>query len=201
MQQIKGLYVITDRALTGGKDVEAAEQSLKAGCKIIQYREKERPYGEMKEKALKIKELCRPHDALFFVNDHVKLAVETQADGLHLGQEDVSFEEARKEFDGIIGLSASTYGEAIKAQQADYIGVGPVFPTTTKPKTACGVTELARIVKASKKPIIAIGGITLENVNEVMDAGVEGVAVISAIMNGNVFDNTRKFLQLVEVKK
>ncbi len=198
--RVSGLYAITDRAITNGRDVEAAEQALEAGCRIIQYREKGLPYGEMLGKAKKIKELCRQHSAFFFVNDHVELAKDVGADGLHLGQEDERLEEARKEFSGIIGVSALTYKEAMGAQQADYIGAGPVFATKTKAdaRPACGVAELKRIVEHSAKPVIAIGGITLENVAEVMDTKVAGVAVISAIMKGDVFYNTRNFLDAMK---
>ena len=165
---------------------DICKAALEGGGRLIQYREKNKTFAEMVKEATEIKKLCDEFDALFIVNDWIKLAKEVDADGLHLGQGDESIEEARKILTGkIIGLSATCLDGAIEAQAkgADYIGAGPVFETPSKNDAAepFGLKTLAEIRKRVSVPIVAIGGITKENMASVLEAGADAVAVISAI--------------------
>lgn len=180
-----GIYGITSRDF-GKTHLESAKILLEAGIKIIQYREKTASTRTMFSDAKEIKKLCREYNALFIVNDRVDIALASDADGVHLGQEDMPIEIAKKILPGkIIGISVSNTKETLEAQHngADYLGAGSIFPTgTKKDSTVIGLEKLGEIMSVARVPVYAIGGITLENLDMVKKYNVHGVAVISAIL-------------------
>jgi len=184
-----GLYGITSDEF-GQTHLESARIFIECGARIVQYRCKRRDgrlksTSEMVKEAKEIKALCLEHKALFIVDDRLDVAIQADADGLHLGQEDVSIKEAKARFNGIIGVSAKTLEQAIDAEKAgaDYLGVGAVFPTNTKGAAiVIGLDGLSRIVGKVSIPIYAIGGIKLENLHAVKRIGPYGIAVISGIL-------------------
>lgn len=161
----------------------------------------------MVEEAKQIKRLCRKYDAIFIINDSLDVAVKVNADGLHLGQEDFLFEEARKKMPGrFIGLSVGNIDEAIKAQEkrADYISAGPVFKTVSKDDAGkpIGLSKLREIRKAVDIPLVAIGGIKKENAASVIKAGADAIAVISAVASAeDMVEATRDLCYLFEQAK
>jgi len=184
------LYVITDQRISSGKShLEVAEAALAGGATVIQFRDKEMKDSEAIEVCRKIYEITRKKRIPFMVNDRVEVAKIVQADGVHLGQEDQSLDVARKILskEQIIGISVETVEQAIKAEEegADYLGVGPIFPTATKLDAGreLGVARLKEIKKAVNIPIVAIGGINEDNLEEVLKAGADGIAVISAVVS------------------
>ncbi len=186
----KGVYLITDRVLSGGREAEAVEAACRAGVRMVQYREKEMGFGWKAEKAKELRGICREYGAGFFVNDEPDIALLCRADGVHLGQGDLEGLERAGEGGLMVGISASTVEQAVQASGiADYVGFGPVFKTETKKDAGkpTGVQELGKAVKASAVPIYAIGGIGKGNAEEAMNAGAYGVAVISEIMGAADF--------------
>ena len=183
-----GLYFITDSKLTKKNIFEDVKAAVKGGVKIVQYREKKLGKEEMTEEAKKLKEICIENDALFLINDFVDVALEVDADGVHLGLEDMSYGEAREVLgrEKIIGLTAHNKEEAAEFEKlgADYLGVSPVFDTATKSDAGrgMGVERLKEIVSSVDIPCIAIGGIDENNAAEVLKTGVDGIAMISAIV-------------------
>ncbi|MGC8565810.1 MAG: thiamine phosphate synthase [Thermoplasmata archaeon] len=182
----KGIYGITSRDF-GKTHVESAEMLLKAGIEIIQYREKNASTRKMLQDAIVIKKICMDYGAIFIVNDRLDIAIASDADGVHLGQEDMPIEIAKRMFPGkIIGISVSNVNETIEAQEkgADYLGAGSIFPTGTKKDSeVIGIDMLRNIMNVARIPVYAIGGITLENLDIIKRCNVWGVAVISAILN------------------
>lgn len=181
------LYAVTDRSWLKGQTLyEQVEQALKGGVTFLQLREKELDDQEFFEEAQVIQRLCKKHHVPFLINDNVALAAKIGADGVHVGQRDMAAEEARAKLgeDRIIGVSARTVEEALEAQRqgADYLGVGAVFPTGSKADAVEVDHQVLReICSAVDIPVIAIGGITRENVTQLKHSGVCGIAVISAI--------------------
>lgn len=181
------LYAITDRQWLGGKDFYmVVEQVLKNGATFLQLREKNTTHEQRVEEAKKIKQIAAKYQVPFVVNDDIWAAKEAGADGVHIGQSDMDYEQARKILgpDKIIGMTAKTVEQAVQAEKlgADYIGVGAVFHTTTKQDAKDMSREtLAAITKSVSIPIVAIGGITYDNMDSLKDTGVAGVSVISAI--------------------
>jgi len=185
---VRGYYFITDSALSRSGNVQDVKAALSAGVKVVQYREKNSSSASMYREALELRTLCRQNGALFIVNDRIDIALAVEADGVHLGQEDIPYSEARRILpcSMIIGISAGTLAEAREAADygADYLGVGPVFPTSTKTDAAepCG-PELIRIVRRQcGLPIVAIGGIDEYNASEVISAGADMICSISAVV-------------------
>lgn len=183
-------YFITCRELSRKNDVEDVRAALRAGVKIVQYREKALPTKEMVMTAKKIKELCDESGALLIINDRVDVALAVDADGVHIGADDMPYENARAILGKkIIGLSARNLEEALYAQRvgADYMGFGPIFETKTKKdaSAAQGLKALRKVLKSASVPVVAIGGITLENVREVVEAGARHVAAISATVGSD----------------
>jgi thiamine-phosphate pyrophosphorylase len=183
------LCVITDARLVPGRDhVGIAAAALAGGADMIQLREKEGSLRELLPQARSIRALCRSHGAVFIVNDRVDLALAAEADGAHVGQEDLPAASARRLLGPgrILGVSTHTLAQAEAAQRAgaDYIGFGPMFATGTKDTgyTPRGAEALRGIRAAVSLPILAIGGISLENVSLAIDAGATAPAVISAIV-------------------
>lgn len=172
---------------------------LEEGIRWIQYREKNKTRREMFYDALRLRKITRRFDACFTVNDYVDIALAVDADGVHLGQEDLPIKEARKILgDKIIGVSTHNLREAVEAEKkgADYIGFGSIFHTTTKDDIVIqGLDSLREIKKSVKIAVIAIGGITADNVRSVFDTGCDGAAVSSGLLMGDVRENARKFLR------
>jgi thiamine-phosphate pyrophosphorylase len=192
IERMTGLYVILDRQFLGGRDeLDIAGQIIQGGARVIQLRDKSRFYrdkkGELLLVAQKLKELCSQANVLFIINDYLDLAMAVDADGLHIGQGDLPLSVIRRELpiDKIVGCSVTTLSQATKAQNegADYIAVGSIFPTTTKKgATVVGVDILKELKRTISTPLVAIGGINQNNVSEVVAAGADAVAVISAVL-------------------
>lgn len=183
------LCVITDPKLAPGRDhVAIASAALAGGADMIQLRDKAGDLRELLSQARAIQELCRSHGAIFIVNDRLDLALAAGADGVHVGQDDLPAEVARRLLpEGrILGVSTHTraQAEAARLAGADYIGFGPLFPTGTKDTGYAprGLTGLQEVRAATTLPILAIGGITLERVEGVIAAGATAPAVISAVV-------------------
>jgi len=184
----KALYVITDRRLSKGRShIEVMSLSIAGGAKVIQLRDKECTARELVEEGLALRELTKRKGVLFIVNDRVDVALAIDADGVHLGQDDLPAKLARKILgnDKIIGVSTGNTEEATKAvaDSADYVSIGPIFSTTTKPDAgeSSGTQIITEIKKRIKVPVVAIGGITRDNIAQVAGAGADCAAVISAV--------------------
>ena len=183
-----GLYFITDRKLSKNGLASDAKSALSAGVKIIQYREKEYSTSRMLEEASFLKKICSEHNAIFIVNDRLDIALAVNADGVHLGQEDMPFETAKSLMpSAIIGVTVHNLQEAKDAERkgASYLGVSPIFATSTKPDAgkAAGVQLLKEIKSRVKIPVVAIGGINESNLQSVLETGCRNVSMISAILN------------------
>ncbi len=181
------LYGVTDRSWLGDETLyRQVEKALKGGATFIQLREKDLEQKKFLEEAKALKKLCGEYQVPFVINDDVGIALSANADGVHVGQSDMDASEVRSILgdNKIIGVSAQTVEQAVRAERqgADYLGVGAVFPTDSK-KDANDVSydTLKAICNAVSIPVIAIGGITRENVKELSGSGVCGIAVISAI--------------------
>lgn len=203
---LDGLCFITDRNICGLTSKEMSSLVLRAGIKWIQYREKNKPRRDIYNEAALLRKLTAEFKASFIVNDHADIALAVNAEGVHLGQEDLPLKEARKILGKtkIIGISTHSIEQAIEAEAggADYVGFGPVFHTKTKdagkPK---GIQMLKEVKRHVNIPVIAIGGITSENLQSVLDSGADAVAVASAILRGNIFDNISGFLKILYGKQ
>lgn len=198
------LYFITDPKLTKKDIFEDANSTIRAGVKIIQYREKEKDTKYMIEEAAKIKEICKENNTLFLINDRVDIALAVDADGVHLGKEDMPYNIARNLLgeQRIIGLTVHNLEEAIEAENigADYLGVSPIFETKTKPDAGkpSGLQLLIDLKENIKIPYVAIGGINEYNIKSVLDTGTRAVAIISAIITkDNVEEECKKFRKLI----
>ena len=181
------LYAVTDRAWLNGRTlVQDVTSAIKGGATLIQLREKNLTHEEFKAEALEIQTLCKNFNVPLIINDDVELAKEINADGIHVGQSDMEAGNVRKLIgpEKILGVSVFTPEEAVLAESkgADYLGAGAVFHTGSK-SDAVDITHetLKEICSAVKIPVVAIGGISLNNLNELEGAGIAGVAVISAI--------------------
>ncbi len=186
-----GIYGITAEAFSLGRsNLEVAEAMIAGGIKIIQYREKrhKKDYCEIYRECQEIRQLTRKHDVLFLVNDFVDIALLVDADGVHIGQEDLPVAAARKLLgnDKIIGLSTHSPQQANDAVTAgaDYIGVGPIYPTQTKENVcdAVGLEYLDYVVKNIKIPFVAIGGIKEHNIAEVAAKGAKTICLVTEIV-------------------
>jgi thiamine-phosphate pyrophosphorylase len=198
------LYFVTDSGLTQKTVIEDVKSALRAGVKIIQYREKNKNTKEMIEEAGKISGLCRKNDALFIINDRVDIALAVDSDGVHLGSKDMPYQTARKILgdNKIIGLTVHNTEEAIAAERAgaDYVGVSPVFNTSTKPDagTPCGLKLVEEAKERIRIPFVAIGGINGTNIADVIAAGAKSAAIISAIVaKPDVEKECRKFRRII----
>lgn len=183
---LSGLYLITDNN-EDGKLLDKVSAALTGGVKILQYRAKDIRPDERRQMAGQLRELCRQHDALFIVNDLPELAREVDADGVHLGQDDMPAVQARQIIgrNKLIGISSHNVDEALKAeaQGADYVAIGSIFQTASKDDTnVVGLKTLAKVRKAVRVPLVAIGGITPAGAYEALQTGADSVAIISGIM-------------------
>ena len=181
------VYAVTDRAWLNGRSLaECVRQAIAGGATFVQLREKDAPKEEILALARELVEICREAGVPFVVDDDVDVALEVGADGVHVGQDDMACENARAILgpDAIIGVSAQTVEQALAAQQAgaDYLGVGALIPTPTKPD-AVDVTfdELRAICDAVDIPVVGIGGLNAKTVSHLAGSGVDGAAVVSAI--------------------
>jgi thiamine-phosphate pyrophosphorylase len=184
---VRGYYFITDAGLSRAGNAADVKAACAAGVMVVQYREKCADTGVMYEEARRLKDLCQ--GAMFLINDRVDLALAVDAAGVHLGQQDLPCEIARELLGPgkIIGITVSSLVEARNAarQGADYLGVSPIFPTTTKADAGTpGGLDLIREIRLQVPlPLIAIGGITLANAPEVIQAGADGLAAIGAVVS------------------
>lgn len=202
--KVAGFYFITDRRLAmkvGVSLLNSVKEAIEGGASVVQYREKELSTRGMIREALEISKLCRSFNTPFIVNDRIDVALAVGADGVHLGKEDTPYEIARKLLgeEKIIGISANSVEDAVMAEEmgADYIGLGPIFPTSTKKDagSAIGVDVIRKVKKEVGIPIIAIGGINLHNIGDVVEAGADGVAAISAVFSSRrVRNNVRELV-------
>lgn len=197
------LYAVTDRTwLNGRKLYDDVRETILGGASFIQLREKNLGYEAFKYQALEIKELCRDFNVPFVINDNVMLAKDVDADGVHVGQEDMKASDVRALIgpDKILGVSVRTPEEAVLAESngADYLGAGAVFHTGSK-SDAVDITHsaLKEICSAVKIPVVAIGGINAGNISELSGTGIKGVAVISAIFaSENIRESARHLREL-----
>ena len=188
----KHLYLVTnsDKFKTEDAFLDAVASALEGGVDILQLREKTMPANKILDLGKKIKQLCLQYDTTFIVNDRVDIALLLEADGVHLGQDDLDVASAREILgeNAIVGISTHAPGQALKAVEdgADYIGVGPVFATPTKQgRIPVGLEYVKWASENIQIPAFAIGGIDLENVDEVINAGLTKIAVVRAIINAN----------------
>ena len=198
---MKGYYFITDSSLSRSGNISDVKNALKAGVKVIQYRDKHASTKEMFEEALKLKKLCK--DAIFLINDRIDIALAVEADGVHIGNDDMPYGVARRLLGKkkIIGVTVHNVKEAVEAQKlgADYLGVSPIFSTDTKKDAGIpvGVELIKKIKKCISIPIIAIGGINLSNASGVIQADADGLCAISAVVTrSNVKREIEKFQEL-----
>jgi thiamine-phosphate pyrophosphorylase len=198
------LYVVLDRTAARGRDLEDLLAAvIDGGCRMVQLREKEWPSGRLLPLAKRLRERCARAGVTFVVNDRVDLAVAVNADGVHVGQDDLPAPDARRLLrDGmLLGVSTHSVAQARAAHGdgADYVAVGSMFPTTSKPDFELVGPVLVRTLRPELRvPLIGIGGITHDNVADVIRAGADGVAVISAICSASdPTAATRRFLELI----
>lgn len=194
------LYAVTDRAWTGNKTLyEQIKEALENGVTCVQLREKNLDEASFIEEAKKISVLCRQYNIPFIVNDNVNVAIASNADGIHIGQDDMELKDVRKIVgeNRIIGISAHTVEEAKFAQEngADYIGIGAVFETSTKNDVdVIPYEKVKSICDAVDMPKVAIGGINATNILKLKGSGIDGVAVVSAIFGAKDIGKATKEL-------
>ena len=208
VKHLSGLYVIVDtQALKGRQHMEVARQVIRGGARVIQLRDKVQNKTELLPIAQRLRALCAERGVLFIVNDYLDIALAADADGLHLGQDDLPIRVARQllPLGKILGCSAATIEQAVSAQSegADYIAVGSIYPTSSKEGIeVVGLERLHQIRQAVSLPLVAIGGITKDNVSQVMAAGADSVAVISAILGAESPEEaSRQITNCLEEKK
>jgi thiamine-phosphate pyrophosphorylase len=198
---MKGYYFITDANLSRAGNMNDVQCAVRAGVKVIQYRNKESSTKRLYEEALQLKGLCR--NVLFIINDRVDIALAVNADGIHLGQDDMPYEAARRLLgeNRIIGVTVHNLEEAMEAsgKGADYLGLSPIYPTTTKIDAgeSCGIALIKEIKTCCSIPLVAVGGITLDNAPPVIQAGADSLCAISAVVSSdNVKEEIIKFQEL-----
>jgi thiamine-phosphate pyrophosphorylase len=200
------LYAVTDRARLNGRTLaECVADCLRGGATMLQLREKDLVADAFLEEALELKALCSGYGVPFLVNDDVRIAVASGADGVHIGQDDMPVPEARRLLgpDKILGVSAQTVAQAVQAERdgADYLGVGAVFPTGSKPDADSVSREtLKEICAAVSIPVVAIGGINRHNIHELQGSGIRGVAVISALFGESDIENAARLLRTLSAE-
>lgn len=200
------LYLVTDRGLARGRSIAwVVEAAVRGGVTAVQLREKSCPARDFVQLGRELKKLLAPLQVPLIVNDRVDIALEIGADGVHIGQRDMDPAGARRLLGpgAIIGLSIETVEQARAAVSldVDYFGVGPVFATATKIDAAppLGVAALAQVRAISRRAIVAIGGIGLENARQAIDSGADGVAIVSAICAADDPERTaREFRQTID---
>ena len=200
------LYAVTDRTWLNGETLyKQVEEAIKGGVTFVQLREKNLDEKSFLNEALEIQILCKKYNIPFVINDNVEIARKINADGVHVGQSDMKAENVRAILgnDKILGVSAQTVEQALYAQKegADYIGVGAVFPTGSKlDADNVSLDTLKEICSAVNIPVVAIGGIGIDNVSKLKNSGITGIAVISAIFASDDIELATKNLK-EETKK
>ena len=196
------LYLVTDKSDDVEKFLNTIEEAIKGGVSVVQIREKTADTLDFYNLALKVKKITDKYSVPLIINDRVDVALAVDADGVHVGQSDMPCDVTRKLIgpDKILGVSAATIPEAKKAERdgADYIGTGAIFPTATK-DDAPKITkkDLTDIVDSINIPVVAIGGINLDNAFELKDTGIKGLSVVSAIMSSqNPKESSEKLLNI-----
>ncbi|HIV24684.1 MAG TPA: thiamine phosphate synthase [Candidatus Scatomonas pullistercoris] len=199
------LYAVTDRRWLGDSTLEQqVEEALKGGATFVQLREKQLDKKSFYREAVSLKKLCRKYGVPFVIDDDVELALESGADGVHIGQSDMALLDAREKLgpEKMIGVSARTVEEALEAERngADYLGVGAVFSTSTKPDAVdVSLETLRKICESVSIPVVAIGGIGTENLPKLAGTGIAGVAVVSALFAAeNIRKSAEKLRRLSE---
>ncbi|MGB6129222.1 MAG: thiamine phosphate synthase [Psychrilyobacter sp.] len=198
-----GIYGITGEKFAHGRsNIECVKSMIHGGIKVIQYREKEKCIREKVEEIIEIRKLCRENNVIFIVNDHVDIAILVDADGVHVGQDDMEISHVRKLIgeDKIIGRSTHCLEHARKAvlDGADYIGVGPIFKTTTKKKDPVGLGYLEEVIKNIDLPFVAIGGIKESNIEEVKKRGADRICLVSEIVGAeNIIEKIKKLNKII----
>ncbi|SBW01966.1 thiamine phosphate synthase [uncultured Dysgonomonas sp.] len=197
------LYLVTDRSLSLGRPLETAvEEAVRGGVTMVQLREKDASTLDFYNLAMRLKSILKSYNVPLIINDRLDIALACDAEGLHVGQSDMPYAVARKLLgkDKIIGLSVESIQDAIDANNldVDYIGISPVFGTQTKTDTApaLGLEGIREITRISGHPSVGIGGINLTNAQDIIQAGADGISVVSAIMSAS--DPQRSARQLKE---
>ncbi|MBD3291618.1 MAG: thiamine phosphate synthase [Armatimonadia bacterium] len=191
-----GLYVVTDSPLSRLPEEAVVEAALKGGAEVVQYREKEASTLAMVATARRLRTLTTAHGAILIVNDRIDVALAAGADGVHLGQDDMPYEAARGILGqtAIIGITAHTMEEALEAEQmgADYVGLSPIFATSTKADAgpATGLAFVEEAARCVRIPKVAIGGINETNMKQVLAAGADCVAMVSAVVTSENIEGT-----------
>ena len=204
MKDALKLYLVTDRDLSLGRSLEeVVSEAVKGGVTIVQLREKEASTGEFVALARRLMSILKPLGIPLIINDRVDVALAVDADGVHIGQSDMAYADARRLLgpDKIIGLSVESLEdlEAANALDVDYVGISPVYGTPTKTDTAepFGLEGLRKAVDISVHPTVAIGGMNARTIGEVMEAGADGVAVVSAICSAEDISKAAKELKAI----
>jgi len=200
-------YLVTDSGLSKKGTLSDVKEAVEAGCKIVQYREKNKSTKEMVDEASEIKIICGER-AIFLINDRIDVALAIDADGVHIGQDDMPIETARKLLgaDKIIGLTVHNVEEAIEAEKngADYLGLGSIFDTSTKKDAGKGIgpASIREVKNAIKIPVVAIGGINKENCRPVVENGADSLVAISAVVcSDDVKRETEYFIDIIQKMK
>ena len=181
--------------------IDKVKKAIDGGVTCIQLREKNLPYEQFLKRALLIRKICKKKNITFIVNDNIKIAIESDADGVHIGQDDLNILEARKLIGNkILGVSVQTIDQAMESEKygANYLGVGAVFPTQTKKDILMvSVNTLKKISFAVSIPVVAIGGLNLKNIEILKNTGIKGIAVSSAIfLPDDIESQTKNLLNL-----
>ncbi len=200
-------YLVTYSSLSKNGTLFDVKNAVDAGCKIVQYREKNKSTRDMIKEAEQLKKLCKDR-AFFLVDDRVDVALAVDADGVHLGQNDMPVEIARRLLgdEKIIGLTVHNVEEAVEAEKlgVDYVGLAPVFKTGTKEDSGepCGVEMLKKIRDIVSVPIVAVGGINKDNVQDVISAGADGVVAVSSVLQSDdVYQEVCDFIHIIKEVK
>ena len=198
---MRGYYFITDSALSRAGNLSDVEKAVRAGVNVVQYRNKSAETGPMYTEAIALRALCTT--AKLIINDRIDIAIAVDADGVHIGQDDMPYDAARKILgrEKIIGVTVHDLPEAIAAVEmgADYLGVSPIFATDTKSDAGkpCGLETIKQIRAAVEIPLVAVGGITLQNAPGVVAAGADAICAISAVVTKeDVIAEIRKFQEI-----
>ena len=204
----ENLYFVTCEQLSFKKDIEVIKDVLKGGCKLIQLRDKKANQQTLLKKAHEIRKITNQYNALFIVNDHINIAIKSQADGVHLGQKDTNLKTAKqillknniKEF--LIGVSCHSLEDLLIAQenQANYINIGPIFSTTTKQaNTFLGITTIQKLLPFIQVPFSVMGGIKEKHFQELFANKVKKIAVITEItQQKNIVEHTKKLKAIMK---
>lgn len=199
------LYLVTDRSILGNRDLcKSIEEAIQGGVSIVQLREKNLSSVEFYNVAMDVKVITHKYNVPLIINDRLDIALAVDADGLHVGPDDLSVEVVRKLLgpDKIIGASTCNIDEALDAQRqgADYLGVGAMFPTSTKANTDdVSIDDLRKIKESVNIPIVAIGGINQKNATSIMKTDIDGIAVVSAILGkDNILEAAKSLAKVTE---